>query len=346
MTTKTYRGSTIEELRTQVVEELGENAVITRRREGYTGGIGGFFGKRCIEIDAQPGGPSFLDLLDTAYDESDFTVLTGEETMEIAPEPEVVSDATVSDTVEVPVVVEVPTIVEEVPPSIALAGAGLPLSVTESVIVEVKEAERVYGHGADDHRSALARRIATLPTNLARGGRIALIGPSGSGRTTAVAAMCTTAAAAGVRTGAIALGSAKEAITLGTLLQDTDVEFEIAVVADEIVFPLTRLSQCGLVVVDSPTDPHQLAQMLDVFAPEETHLVLPATMSSDDAIAQYQWYSNHVAINRVLVTHTDDSRPGGAVGLSLATGCPLSFLSDGGRLRPASPIGVAEALVP
>src|SRR4051812_24667460 len=158
--------------------------------------------------------------------------------------------------------------------------------------------------------------------------------------------MCATAAAAGVRTGAIALGSAKEAIALGTLLRESDVDFEIAVVADEVVFPLTRLAQCGLVVVDGPTDPHQLAQMLAVFAPEETHLVPPAAMSSEDAMAQYQWYSNHVTINRVLVTHTDVRRPGGPVGLSLATGCPLSFLSDGERLRQASPIGVAEVLVP
>src|ERR1700759_1606073 len=97
MTAKTYRGSSIDELRTQVVEDLGENAVITRRREGYTGGIGGFFCKKFIEIEAQPGGPSFLDLLGTAYDESEFTVHVPEPEPE--PAPEVVSDTVVSDTV-------------------------------------------------------------------------------------------------------------------------------------------------------------------------------------------------------------------------------------------------------
>ena len=31
--------------------------MITRHREGVIGGFGGFFGKRCVEIEAQAGGP-------------------------------------------------------------------------------------------------------------------------------------------------------------------------------------------------------------------------------------------------------------------------------------------------
>ena len=54
-TTRTYRGATLEELLPQIVDELGEQAVITRQRDGVIGGVGGFFGKRCVEVDAQPG---------------------------------------------------------------------------------------------------------------------------------------------------------------------------------------------------------------------------------------------------------------------------------------------------
>jgi flagellar biosynthesis GTPase FlhF len=53
---KTYRGESIEELLPQIRADLGPEAVIVRRREGLVGGIAGFFQKRCIEIDARPGG--------------------------------------------------------------------------------------------------------------------------------------------------------------------------------------------------------------------------------------------------------------------------------------------------
>src|SRR5581483_11446527 len=50
---KTYRGESFEALLPQIREELGPDAVITRRREGIVGGIGGFFGKKCVEIEAR-----------------------------------------------------------------------------------------------------------------------------------------------------------------------------------------------------------------------------------------------------------------------------------------------------
>lgn len=50
---RTYRGRTIEELIPRIRAELGPDAIILREREGLTGGIGGFFAQRCVEIDAQ-----------------------------------------------------------------------------------------------------------------------------------------------------------------------------------------------------------------------------------------------------------------------------------------------------
>lgn len=50
--TRTYRGSSLEELLPRIRAELGEDAVITRQREGIVGGIGGFFGKRVLEVEA------------------------------------------------------------------------------------------------------------------------------------------------------------------------------------------------------------------------------------------------------------------------------------------------------
>src|SRR5262249_33108813 len=39
----------------QIRTDLGADAVVTRLREGVVGGIGGFFGKRCLEIEAHAG---------------------------------------------------------------------------------------------------------------------------------------------------------------------------------------------------------------------------------------------------------------------------------------------------
>src|SRR3954469_3126463 len=50
---KTYRGRTLEELLPQIREELGPDAIVLRRREGLNGGVGGFFQKHFVEVDAR-----------------------------------------------------------------------------------------------------------------------------------------------------------------------------------------------------------------------------------------------------------------------------------------------------
>ena len=51
--TKTYRGRTLEELLPQIRAELGPDAIVLRRREGLAGGVGGFFQKSYVEVDAR-----------------------------------------------------------------------------------------------------------------------------------------------------------------------------------------------------------------------------------------------------------------------------------------------------
>src|ERR1700716_92596 len=53
--TKTFRGSSLEELVPQIKADLGPDAEIVRQREGLTGGVGGFFQRACIEVDARLG---------------------------------------------------------------------------------------------------------------------------------------------------------------------------------------------------------------------------------------------------------------------------------------------------
>jgi flagellar biosynthesis GTPase FlhF len=53
--TKTFRGRSLEEVLPQIKADLGPEAEIVRQREGLTGGVGGFFQRACIEVDARPG---------------------------------------------------------------------------------------------------------------------------------------------------------------------------------------------------------------------------------------------------------------------------------------------------
>ncbi len=64
--TKTYRGRSLEEILPRIKAELGPEALITRQRDGLTGGVGGFFQRQCVEVDARPA-PRRFD----AFDEAD-----------------------------------------------------------------------------------------------------------------------------------------------------------------------------------------------------------------------------------------------------------------------------------
>src|SRR5688572_19963818 len=50
---KTFRGRSLEELLPQIRAELGPDAIVLRRREGLGGGVGGFFQRPFVEVDAR-----------------------------------------------------------------------------------------------------------------------------------------------------------------------------------------------------------------------------------------------------------------------------------------------------
>jgi hypothetical protein len=53
--TVTYRGRSLEEVLPRIREELGPDAIIERQRTGLVGGVGGFFQREMIEVDARAG---------------------------------------------------------------------------------------------------------------------------------------------------------------------------------------------------------------------------------------------------------------------------------------------------
>lgn len=97
---KTYRGKSIEELLPRIRADLGAEAVITSRREGLVGGIGGFFQKRCVEVDARPGGPR-IDVYDE--DPAMPSVMPTPESVQAAAEAQVATNLPTEPTEQHPV---------------------------------------------------------------------------------------------------------------------------------------------------------------------------------------------------------------------------------------------------
>ncbi len=65
-TTRIYRGASVEELIPRIQAELGGDAIVVHQNSGLTGGVGGFFQRPFVEIEARRGHPG-VDL----YDEPD-----------------------------------------------------------------------------------------------------------------------------------------------------------------------------------------------------------------------------------------------------------------------------------
>ncbi len=61
--TQTFTGASLDEVLPQIRAQLGADAVILDRRDGVEGGLGGFFGKRSVQVDACPARPT-LDVRD------------------------------------------------------------------------------------------------------------------------------------------------------------------------------------------------------------------------------------------------------------------------------------------
>ncbi|MBJ7332213.1 MAG: hypothetical protein JHC95_20115, partial [Solirubrobacteraceae bacterium] len=53
--TRTYEGNSLDEILPKIREELGDDAIVVRQREGLKGGVGGFFQKRIVEVEARSG---------------------------------------------------------------------------------------------------------------------------------------------------------------------------------------------------------------------------------------------------------------------------------------------------
>ena len=124
------------------------------------------------------------------------------------------------------------------------------------------------------------------PAFMVRPWVVALVGPTGAGKTTTIAKLATNPLAFGTcRVGLIGLDTYRVGAVeqLETYADIADLPIEIAYSETEVARALHRLNDCEVVLVDTPgrgprrtNDTETIGQWLGLLAPDEIHLTLPA----------------------------------------------------------------------
>ncbi|HEY0931121.1 MAG TPA: hypothetical protein VGE27_14470 [Gemmatimonas sp.] len=173
---------------------------------------------------------------------------------------------------------------------------------------------------------------------------IALVGPTGAGKTT-------TAAKLAVRRGMF--GAARPGLLtidtyrvggmeqLATYAELADVPFEVVYDEKEVDAAMKRLSQtCDVVIVDTPGRSPASAELterwrslLDTIAPDEVHLVIPASLRADLAVdigRAYRGTRAHCGTTHLLLSKLDEvPRETGVTDLALSLEMPTRWIADG-----------------
>ena len=284
--TKTYRGRTLEEL----LPEIGADAVITHQREGLIGGIGGFFAKRCVEVEVRAGSLRAelnqralpAKRIFDAYDASPIEaspdelrnpvidamiaqaapfaqMLDAAEDREPAHRFEAFEElATLeSSTEEIALPDPLPDSDADFGPVRArMIELGLPETVADALVREAERGMRPFDQDASPEqliRRAFARQVKVEHGWKTKRRTVALVGPAGCGKTLAAAKLCH-AYAAGSRTAVrtLSLEPAASAYRLGMLTEHLDMGLRIAETPESATRAAARMQGESLIVVDTP----------------------------------------------------------------------------------------------
>ena len=298
--TRTYQGASLEVWLPKIRAYLGAGAVITRRREGVTGGFAGFFGKRCVEIEAQAGGPIPAIPARTVFDAYDSSVRRADpdddggpvmrSLMEQAsPFADALDEALANDdddvvdsrpsefedldlvsangTVEVAARHVLPAGWDEV--AAALVSAGMPEAVVDGLVTDA--AKMLAPFDPDASPTELVRRMLARTMRVEHGWRtksriIVLVGPAGSGKTLTAAKLAHAYAGRSpftVRT--LSLEPGEGADRLAALTDGLDLERRSADTPEAAKTAVRAPGPDGVIVVDtppvSPGDPDGIAAL-------------------------------------------------------------------------------------
>src|SRR4051812_11589467 len=384
--TKTYRGRTLEEVLPKIKAELGPDAEIVRQRSGLTGGVGGFFQRQMVEVEARaPEAPSPRRRFD-AYDEEP----AGRRTMDDGVREEFgtfVPELPIEEGLSAPGIQEIFRQAEpfanqlssalepvETPSPFtphpspkakeltsALTDAGLDQALAQNLVDSTVANDLPFSSPRSLKklvRKALARRIP-IAEPVATGARsVAFVGPGGSGKTLCVARL---AAAYGTRSEVpvvvISLRPTDGGAELAALLEPLGIGVRAVDSGGEARAHLAGALEHALVVVDTPAvaprsaaEVSALAADLESLGVGEVHLALPSTYSGP-AARELADSLEPLRPSRIALTHMDaTTHVGGLLDYAIRQQRPISYTSEGtgvpGDLAPADPDKLAGLLIP
>lgn len=180
---------------------------------------------------------------------------------------------------------------------------------------------------------------------------LALVGPTGAGKTTTIAKLAAHPRAFGERSvGLLTIDTYRVGAVeqLAIVADLAGLPLEVAYGPGEVEEAMRRLAGCEVVLIDTPGRSPRAEQLnsewgalLAEARPDEVHLVLPAVLRGDIAEA----VARSFAVNgpsHLLLTKIDEV-PGevGVADLAVAMGMPARWITDGQEiptdLRPAAP---------
>jgi flagellar biosynthesis protein FlhF len=289
--TKTYRGKTLDEVLPQIRAELGDDAIILRRREGIVGGIGGFFGRRCVEVDAiaspiAAAAPTVALPASRVFDAYDAGNVAGDDvenpvirTMmdqahpfaqalqaaelrveNVATDDELRDDEPGDDmAVQEFRAIGFPPIAGdgdwEAAASQAVA-AGLPSAVVESLARDARRAMQPFAQDTTPLgllERALGRQIKVEHGWRTKRRTIALVGAAGAGKTLTAAKLCHAyATGSTLAVRTLSLEPPADAYRLGALTEHLDIGLRVAQTPETAARAAARMSGESLIVVDTP----------------------------------------------------------------------------------------------
>ncbi len=382
--TKTYRGRTLEEVLPKIKAELGPDAEIVRQRSGLTGGVGGFFQRQCVEVEAKPPAPVSRRRFD-AYDEEpgEQSAIGSRQSAEAfipelpmdeglsspgiqeifrqaEPFAEQLSQALepVQPAARGPLPAERPVKAEEL--VAGLVESGIDSAVASDVVDRVVANELPFATPRALKklvRRALARRIPIAQPAATGARSVAFVGPGGAGKTLCAARLAATyATRSELPVVVIALRPVDGGAELRSLLEPFGIGLRTADSGAEARAHLAGALEHALVVVDtpavaprSPAEVNALADELRALGVEEVHLTLPSTYSGP-AARELADALTPLSPSCIALTHMDaTTHVGGLVDYAIREQRPMSYVSEGtgvpGGLSPADPDELAGLLI-
>src|SRR5919205_155576 len=223
------------------------------------------------------------------------------------------------------------------------AGSGTLVEVVAAAAQEVEQLRRRFDLPAPSLPKAVGGRGRSGPFV------IALVGPTGAGKTTTAAKLAVHPEAFGAhRVGLLTLDPFRVGALeqLQTYAEIASLPLEVVYASADVPQALRRLSDCEVIVVDTPgrSPRHgklnaQWAALLEHLSPDEIHLVLPANLRADVAIRLRDSFDRYCT-TPMLLTKLDEV-PGetGVAELAIQLGLPARWITDGqdvpADLRPA-----------